>query len=341
MRRLFAYLALAALLLTATLVGCRQEPLPASGDAIRFSVAPAAEVVLQTKAKPDGSSYLIHEDSEVLLYGSFYEDGAATKTPLFNGDGGSTTLKYKALSDATGFAWSYDDLKYWDKRYKYDFRAVFPKEKVSVTSGSSSQVDVSYAMASGYDLMVASATDLDAATRMTNSEYTVSLPFQHACAAVRILFTDGDKDYFLKSFQLKNIATAGTLNYGAAEPWTLSPTDTKVYQWKLTSWEIPAPDAEGLGAAPEGWYYVIPQTLSDADADAAVVSFTYSVGQNGTQNIPVTLKLNTSGSASSITKWDAGKAYTYKINIQANEIIFTVSFGDWGANVNTEYEPIG
>lgn len=347
MRRKPAYPALAALLLTLALAGCQQEPLPASGDAIRFSVSPA-EVSVKTRADvppPLTSwSYLNTVGNTAVLYGSCTDGTTTPPTTTTIFDGESPLLKCTAATEETdderSATWSYTSegaaTRYWDKRCTYDFRAVFPANKVSVTSGSSSQVDVSYAMASGYDLMVASATGIDAATRTTN---TVSLPFQHACAAVRILFTDGDNNYFLKSFQLKNIVTEGTLNYGAATPWSLSATDT--YQWKLTSWEIPAPDTEGLGAAPEGWYYVIPQSLSATGDDAAVISFTYTVGQNGTQNIPVTLKLNTSGSDSNITKWEAGKTYTYKISIQANEIIFTVSFGNWGANVNTEYEPIG
>lgn len=333
MRRHLAYPALAALLLTAALAGCQQESLPASGDAIRFSVSPA-EVSVKTKAgKPDDSAYLIAVGKKALLYGGFYE-GTAAATSLFDG---SATLECTAVS-GTSSTWSYGTQKFWDKRYTYDFRAVFPST-ATVTAGSSSQVDVSYDMASGYDLMVADTT-IYAAYRSAN---LVSLKFRHACAAVRFLFTDGTNEYALKSFQLKNIATAGTLNYGAAEPWTLSPTDTKVYSWKLSSWPIPDADAQtGEGTAPEGWYYVIPQDLSAAANDAAVLSFTYAAGPNETDQIlPVTLKLNTSGSTSNITKWEAGKAYTYKINIQANEIIFTVSFGDWGANVNTEYEPIG
>ena len=329
MRRLFAYLALAALLLTATLVGCQQETLPASGDAIRFSVAPAAEVELQTKAKPDNNTYLIHENSEVLLYGSFYEDGAATKTPLFNGTGGSTTLKYKALSDATGYAWSYDDLKYWDKRYKYDFRAVFPTTATVVAGSNSSQVDVSYAMADGYDLMVASATDLDAATRMTNSEYTVSLPFQHACAAVQILFkdenvgedTDGNPmyNYYIKTFSLLGIATSGTYSYGTSTLWTPTGTD---YLWS-GSWPVPK-----AATAIEGWYYAIPQAI-----DGATVHFTYKVGN---EEMPVTLDLK----IGSITKWEAGTAYTYTITLQANAIDFTVTGEPWAKN-EIIVDPVG
>lgn len=342
MRRHLAYPALAALLLTVALTGCRQEPLPASDDAIRFSVAPA-EVTLQTKAdtdKPNDSAYLITVGKEALLYGSYYVAGSADKTSLF--DTGSTTLACTEVT-TTGSTWSYDPLKYWDNRYSFDFRAVFPKEKVeeNITEGSSSsQVNISYAMSAGYDLMVAAATGQTKATPAA----PVTLTFTHACAAVRFLFTDGSNEYVLKSFQLKKIDTAGTLQYGAATPWTPSTSDTRVYQWSGSSWEIPnTPTAiPDTPAASDGWYYVIPQTLSATEGSAAEIYFTYAVGPNATdQVLPVTLKLNTGSGANDIFKWEAGTAYTYKINIQANEIVFTVSFGSWGDNVNTEYTPIG
>ena len=77
---------------------------------------------------------------------------------------------------------------------------------------------------------------------------------------------------------------------------------------------------------------MIPQDLSAAANDAAVLSFTYAVGPDATdQVLPVTLKLNTSGSASNITAWEAGKIYTYKINIQANAIDFDVTWTNWVA----------
>ncbi len=334
MRRHLAYPALAALLLTVALTGCRQEPLPASDDAIRFSVAPA-EVTLQTKAgKPNDSAYLITVGKEALLYGSYYVAGSADKTSLF-GTGG-TTLACTEVT-ATGSTWSYDPLKYWDNRYSFDFRAVFPKEKVegNITEGSSSQVNISYAMSAGYDLMVAAATGQTKATPAA----PVPLTFTHACAAVRFLFTDGSNEYVLKSFQLKKIDTAGTLQYGAATPWAPSTSDTRVYQWSGSSWEIPnTPTAiPDTPAASDGWYYVIPQTLSATEGSAAEIYFTYAVSSSATdQNIPVTLKLNTSGSASNITSWDAGKAYTYKIAIQANSISFGVVWTNWGSTTTTD-----
>ena len=328
MRRHLAYPALAALLLTVALTGCQQEPLPASDDAIRFSVAPA-EVTLQTKAgKPNDSAYLITVGKEALLYGSYYVAGSADKTSLF-GTGG-TTLACTEVT-ATGSTWSYDPLKYWDNRYSFDFRAIFPKEKVegNITEGSSSQVNISYAMSAGYDLMVAAATGQTKATPAA----PVPLTFTHACAAVRFLFTDGSNTYELRDLQLKNIATTGTLRYGASTPW--APSSAATYQWgRTTPWPIPNADAQtGEGTAPEGWYYVVPQTLSSA----AEIYFTYAVSSSATdQNIPVTLKLNTSGSASNITSWDAGKAYTYKIAIQANSISFGVVWTYWGDTPTTD-----
>ena len=328
MKRYFSHTALAALLLTVALAGCQREPLPGDGAVIRFSVASPVISAEETKAtdpdKPHERTYLVQKTRPVKLFGCSTETGSTERTLLFDDVALSCT-------DLDTEKWEYSPLKYWIQDGTHDFRAVFPAPAAGNYGydKDNDELDVQFTMGPDDELLVASA-QYSAASR-TNDK--VALNFQHACAAVRFLFTDGTNEYVLKSFQLENITTAGTLSYGSTTTWTPSSTDTKVYPWALSSWAIPPVDAQtGEGAAPEGWYFVIPQSLSTTADDAAVVSFTYAVGPGATdQVLPVTLKLNTSGSTSNITAWEAGKIYTYKISIQANAIDFDVTWTDWVA----------
>ena len=314
MRRLFAYPAILALLLTATFAGCRQEPLPEAGDAIRFSVSNAI-LSAETKAS------LIDETNigAIKLYGSKLPEGATTKVSFFGADGNeaSTTLA------KSGSAWAYTPIKYWEHNASYDFRAVYPST-ANVTTGSSDAIVVSdFSIGSSYDLMVASKAGVTSAAQAGTA---VPLEFKHACAAVRFLFQDGTNDYYIKSFTLSGITTSGTMTYpGTNELLTWSNYGDTAYSWPGTSWEVPATYGEtGL----EGWYFVVPQTLGDT----ATLSFTYKVGANGNQDLPVTIPLkyvNTEDATKNVTSWDRANAYTYKIQIHANAIEFSVGWTDW------------
>lgn len=322
MRRLFAYPAILALLLTATLAGCRQEPLPEAGDAIRFSVSNA---VLSAETKAD-----LIDDSNIgaiKLYGGKLSAGATDKVSFFGADGSasSTTLT------KSGSAWTYDPIKYWEHGATYDFRAVYPSDaNVTTTSGSDEIVVSGFSIGSSYDLMVASKSGVTSAAQ---ADTAVPLEFKHACAAVRFLFQDGTNDYYITSFTLSGITTSGTMTYSGAD--TALPTwgslGATAYSWPDTSWEVPATYNE---TGQKGWYFVVPQDLGDN----AKLSFTYTVGADGTQVLPVTIPLkyvNTEDATKNVTSWDRAKAYTYKIQIQASSIEFTISVDDWIETTDT------
>lgn len=321
MRRLFAYPAILALLLTATLAGCRQEPLPEAGDAIRFSVSNA---VLSAETKAD-----LIDDSNIgaiKLYGGKLSAGATDKVSFFGADGSasSTTLT------KSGSAWTYDPIKYWEHGATYDFRAVYPSDaNVTTTSGSDEIVVSGFSIGSSYDLMVASKSGVTSAAQAGTA---VPLEFKHACAAVRFLFQDGTNDYYITSFTLSGITTSGTMTYSGADDAlpTWGDLGATAYSWAGTSWEVPAAyDETGL----EGWYFVVPQNLGDD----AKLSFTYTVGSDGTQDIPVTIPLKggVGLNTSSVTSWARANTYTYKIQIQANAIEFTVSVDSWTETTDT------
>ena len=336
------YSVILALLLTLALAGCRQEPLPESGDAIRFSVSDASAVSLMTKAEgdPTNRESLIATGSQVKLFGSYDKN---TSTTIFNGD-----LLTCTVDDLDKATWSYGDpIRYWDKQYTFDFRAVFPTTADIQSGSNSSSVVVNFgttATNGDYDLMVASAPGIKASEQMAKTDKTVSLKFLHACAAVRVLFRDenavvpaeGDDptyNYTLQSFKLTGLRKGGTLTYtgdssvdeAAVSGWTLDESATDLFSWSAgTAWGVPK-EYTAFG----GWHYVAPQPL-----DGAKLVFTYKVGD---EVMPVTLDLKTSA----IESWDPGKAYTYKVTILAHSIDFTVSCEAWTTVDDVVIGPIG
>ena len=73
------YPTLAALLLTLAFAGCKQEPLPESGDAIRFAVTPAVTSGLQTKADPSVEADLIADGKTIIALLALYAVWSARK----------------------------------------------------------------------------------------------------------------------------------------------------------------------------------------------------------------------------------------------------------------------
>jgi hypothetical protein len=305
-----------ALMLTVALAGCRQETLPEAGNAIRFSVSPATVEVDTKVDAPTVESDLIKNGSSVLLYGSM----AGSSEPVF---ATGTTLNCSKPDATSTPAWSYTNgTKYWVRGGEYSFRAVFPAASASVSSGSGESVAVSYDMASdNYDLMTGSAS-VTAAPPTGNS---VDLQFSHACAAVRFLFKDENgattPAFTLRSFALQNLATSGTFISGGSNVWSglNSPLTGTVYSWTGT-WTVPVAYGAIDGLSNSGWYFVIPQALDDTSA----IRITYSVGSDP-QVFVTSLDLG----AGSISSWDIGMFYTYRIRLLAGEIDFTVEWNPW------------
>lgn len=336
--------ALPALLLTATLAGCREEPLPVAGDAIRFSVSPAPDVSILTKAGSDDPSVqtdLIKRDSKVKLYGSY----PGLSTALFDG----VDLTCTDVS-AEGSTWSYGTpVRYWDKRYDYDFRAVFPTTADIQSGSNSASVVINYGTADGngdYDLMVASAPAVVARDQIGTP---VQLTFLHACSAVRFQFRDetvvepaeGDPtyNYTLQSFKLTGLHKGGTLTYAGdssaagatVSGWSPDDTPSDMFSWTAgtETWPVPK-DYAVFG----GCHYVVPQGL-----DGAKLVFTYQVGAE-VMPISLDLKIGDGTGTGDVVAWEPGKTYTYKLTILAHSIDFSVSCEDW-TKEEVEIGPIG
>lgn len=320
------YLATMALLLTA-FTGCRQEPLPEAGNTIRFSVAADYGLSVGTKAELVDLAGM--QTGAIKLYGSM----AGVTTPVFDG----IALSYST----TDSRWSYAPVQYWIQNGTYDFRAVFPAA-AGVTAGSSAGVTVNYSMATdNYDLMVASAPGISANVQVDSGNPPVGLAFQHACSAVRFLFKDGDKDYYLKSMTLQGVNSSGTMTYNSTGMAWIGTGTTAASLWS-GSWSIAPTETEAYTGPGDGWHILPPQT----SLDNAELVITYTVGNaENAQILPVTIPLkyvDGTDSSKSVLAWDRAKTYTYKIELQANAITFDVAISeDWIDETEHEYDPIG
>ena len=320
------YPTLAALLLTLAFAGCKQEPLPESGDAIRFAVTPAVTSGLQTKADPSVEADLIADGKTSTVWGSL-KTGSADWEKVFENQPQTVTCS----KEGSSVSWNYGATRYWVRKASYRFCSVFPTT-ADVQSGSGSdKVIVNYPSLPGYDLMVASSPLIDAAT---NGNNPVNLKFQHTGAAVRFLFAkdaNDTKTYSITGLTLQNISASGSMTYmgasndgGASISWTPG-TPGSASPWTGSPWAVPASTSEtpfAVITTPE-WLFAVPQDLAATSTTVfPAITVSYTVAD---QALEVTLPLKTNN----IAQWESGKAYTYKIFVNPNAIELNVEWTDW------------
>lgn len=131
---------------------------------------------------------------------------------------------------------------------------------------------------------------------------------------------DGTRVYGSEDGTLLSLSTAMALKKNGMDI-NFEPSD-------ITShWEVPTDDFAPITG--RKWYFVIPQDLNEADNLLPAVQFSYSVGQRAplltTLELPLKMKV---GNSEDNIIWEAGKVYTYKVQIQPKSTI-TVSVEDW------------
>lgn len=332
MRHNLTYL---ALLLTVVFVSCRREFWPETGDAIRFSVAAATDISAGTKADiptsittpPHDEDYLIAENNQINIWGFKEGSGIYTSNPITATCNSSNT-------------WECSEIQYWTREGAYKFHAVFPTGKANNTATSANQLVVNYSMMSEqYDLMVASA----AVTAAPPKDNSVTLPFYHACSAVRFYICTESGDYTLRTFELKNLFTQGKLAYAGTssavtlDEWSYVGADDNpvtrtesAFPW-AGNWTIPTDWNASLPTdftALSDWLYFVPQAL---EGSQAAIHFTFEVNSQATPRQELDVLLSLESFNNTAVTWAPGKLYAYYIKVKTTAIDLDVHWTDWAA----------
>lgn len=329
---------LLAAILFAALTGCGRLDEPMSGEsAILFNAVPFQHGAIAVKSGegllPSQESDLIHTGNQVSIFGS-WTSPAGVATDIFSG----VTLTCEGTgTELDPFHWSYAPLRYWRSTGTYTFGSVYPSSTRVEYGTSGGKLVATYSMlADDYDLMIASTSrDMDHG----GGTGTVTLNFHHACSAVRFLFqkAEGSGDYFIDSFELQHLSAVGRLvAEGSTLSWTPAESRSSgIYKWQAAteSARIAIPEAYDKSAtnAVEQWHFAIPQTLLSNTDNAPAVKFSVQVGEDTTP-VYTTLSLPTEemvGGDMVPIAWEAGKMYTYYIQIQPSRAYIIVTVDPW------------
>lgn len=317
MRRTFTYPVIPTLFLALALAGCQQEPVPATGDVIRFSVNSVGIAPAPTKADPviptvqPPATHLTDSGSEVKVWASLKTSQDQNWRYVFD-----PNPSIEITNGSSG--WTYTGEKYWNRDANYKFMALYP---VNADIQSDSNVDllkVNYTD-NTQDLMVAVIELAGSGAK------TVDLAFNHTCSAIRVFFVDPDRGtqdvrYKITNFQLQNLYMAGTMSNDKYKfTWATSGERTTGYSWPGSSWNVPA-----TYTAFTPWLFLIPQELKQNDGKHPAIAFSYTVGA---QTLDVTLPIDTYNNQD--VKWEPGKMYTYFVKIRPQAVEMTVEWTDW------------
>ena len=346
---------LTALLLT-VLPGCERMDRPASEEnAILFRAGMVGGSSVSTKgtvdnAYPSHESDFIKAGNTISVYGS-WTSPTGTTTDIFRG----VELTCEETADVLEpFQWTYAPLRYWRSEGTYNFGSVYPTNARVEYGTSGGKLVATYSMlADDYDLMVASTKrNMDE----IGSTASVPLVFHHACAAVRFLFRKAEgseTDYFIDSFELQNLSAVGRLvaNWVVTnnpqpgdEEYQISWTPAEAKSSGISAWQaasqadwIEVP--ENYAVHPETpeeiekWHFVIPQQLLGDGITHPTLRFSIHVGNDAT---PVYTRLqlpeeqedpNTNNLVP--IRWEPGKLYTYKVQIQPSKAFIEVEVKPW------------
>lgn len=230
-------------------------------------------------------------------------------------------------------AWTYDYLLYWVKGGFYNFAALYPYTAKNVPGIGSGAATYSFTN-SGTTLSLPVETNWQSpdlmygfATRdlTTVEDYsTVPINLKHAFAAVefKVVNASGVTVTDLSDVALKNIIMSGTMSCStnSALSWTLGArSDGSNYTRSGVVFQSLAYNNTEHSLF-NGPFVVIPQEVVRTSAS---ISFSKT---GGDENNSVELSL---GNVADVQRWEAGKKYTYIINLQSTAITFTVSVVDW------------
>lgn len=262
-------------------------------------------------------------DSRFAIFGDMtFKDTAPTT--IFN----NTPVRY---SDGK---WVYDNTQYWFPGHMHTFIAIYPFNPATV-SYSNSTVSFSYTLPDNY----ADTPDIMAATHRRMYGYDTSatpvkLTFFHILSRIDFKVTNVDAADIVRVDEIKfeGINRTGTFSITPAPLLSGSEqTEDCDYSWSGVSnsgnltanMNVEIPETETRQLFPDdNAILMIPQTGNNS----VIMHITYTLFDDDTSLGQVTLTAQTP-----IGGWEAGKAYTYSIDIEeiTKELQLTVSVKPW------------
>lgn len=308
MKRIPATLGALFLLLLLTVASCTStlsdEP---TTDTRAISFMPAADTraAVTGTSLPDGSSFSV--------WGWYGTKGTITNN-VFDGE---TVTK-------SGGAWTYGGgSRYWIAGKTYNFYAVYPAElltdvKADVSSDGTITVtdfDCSQTGDAAVDLMTATATGNG------SNPAPVALTFNHELARVNIIVTSEGDAVNISDALLYGISHKGSLN---GNEWDFGEiSDVNAPSFKTESLSIPANNTQDYFLF--GGDLLLPPHKSLSDNATLDFSYQYTIGDTTSKSVSIKLK------TSSVTTWEKGKRYNYRINISRNatNVTLMVEVTNW------------
>ena len=301
MKRIPATLGALSLLLPLTVASCTStlsdEP---TTDIRAISFMPTAETraAVTGTSLPDGSSFSV--------WGGYDNDA----TNVFKGE---TVTEENNV-------WTYgDDYRYWIAGKTYNFYAVYPTDvKANVSSEGTITVtdfDCSQTGDAAVDLMTATATGNG------SNPAPVALTFNHELARVNIIVTSEGDAVNISDARLYGISHKGSLN---GNEWDFGEiSDVNAPSFETESLSIPANDTRDYFLF--GGDLLLPPHKSLSDNATLDFSYQYTIGDTTSKSASIKLK------TSSVTTWEKGKRYNYRINISRNatNVTLVVEVTNW------------
>lgn len=294
-------LGLSALLLTAACTDEQAEN-PADGaHPIAFTPAAETRAAVEGTTLPSGSSFSVW---------GWYGTGNEINKNVFNNP-------FETVMESNG-SWGYTGgLQYWIPGMTYNFYGVYPASvTASVTTDgiiTITDFDCSKTGTNAVDLMTATATgDGD-------TPAPVAMEFQHELARVNIIVTSEGDAVTITDAQLYGISHKGTLN---GSNWELSQESVN---------DAPSFTEQTLNISDTqdhllfGGDLLLPPHNPLSDNATLDFSYQYTTGDTTSKSASIKLKTN------SVTTWEKGKRYNYRINIPRNaqDVTLTVEVADW------------
>lgn len=305
MKRIPATLGALFLLLLLTVASCTStlsdEP---TTDTRAISFMPAADTraAVTGTSLPDGSSFSV--------WGGYDNDA----TNVFKGE---TVTEENNV-------WTYgDDYRYWIAGKTYNFYAVYP---VVLPAGAVADVstdgiitvtnfDCSKTGTEAVDLMTATVTGNG------SNPAPVALTFNHELARVNIIVTSEGDSVNISDARLYGISHIGSLNGNEWDFVGISDVDAPSFETESLS--IPANDTQDYFLF--GGDLLLPPHKSLSDNATLDFSYQYTIGDTTSKSVSIKLK------TSSVTTWEKGKRYNYRINISRNatNVTLVVEVTNW------------